>query len=230
MHLLDGKVIIHEVPLGAHGEVAGEIGKRMIIWHNNLIVSGERDVIVDRNSVLRPDASIRPDQLPAPPAGQGCDASGWPYPTLVVEVGLSEGLLSLHSLVRRYFNQRTTIQLYLAIKIFGRRNDGTRSLVAFLYERTSPNPGRPVLVKSFGTAPMHWSAYQFFRRRRVPIQNITGFGINNAPPCNGPGIQIYQINIPTNAIFYGFTAIKPSNLANGFDLNLYRWHWHFKYY
>src|SRR5581483_5587155 len=46
MHLLDGKVIIHEVPLGAHGEVTGEIGKRMILWHNYLIVSGERDVIV----------------------------------------------------------------------------------------------------------------------------------------------------------------------------------------
>ncbi len=125
MRLLDGKVIIHEVPLGSHGIIAGEIGKQMGIWHNDLAVFGEWDVIVDRNSVLRPDGSIQPDNLPRPPVGQECDSSGWAYPTVVVEVGLSEGLESLHSLAGRYFSARTTIQVYIAIKAFGYRRNGT---------------------------------------------------------------------------------------------------------
>ncbi|RIA98322.1 hypothetical protein C1645_750248 [Glomus cerebriforme] len=222
MRLLDGNVIIYEVPLGPHAAVAGEIGKLMGIWHNNLTILGERDVIVDRNTVVRPDASIQPDDLPRPPVGQECDKAGWPYPTVVVEVGLSEGTKSLHDLARRYFDRRTTVQLYLAIKIFGRRRDGTRALLAFLYQRTSSNPGRPVLVKSFGTAPIDSSTLKFFRRRGVPDQDITGFGRHLAPPCNGPGFQMYQINFPATAIFYGSPAGIPPNLMNGFDLDLYK--------
>ncbi len=110
MRLLDGKVIIHEVPLGSHGALAGEIVGQMKMWYNDLIVFGERDVIVDMNSVLRSDGPIQPYQLPRPSVGQACDLSGWTYPTVVVEVGLSERLESLHSLTRRYFSARTTIQ------------------------------------------------------------------------------------------------------------------------
>jgi hypothetical protein len=91
----------------------------MVIWHNDLILSFERDIIVGKNSVFCPSVTIRPYQLPAPPRGQGADSSGWVYPTVVVEVGLSEGLASLHSLAGRYFSRRTTIQVYIAIKIFG---------------------------------------------------------------------------------------------------------------
>src|ERR1043166_3350210 len=87
MRLLNGKVTIYEVPLGPHSAIAGEIGKFMGIWHNNLTVLGERDVIVSMNSVLRPDGAIQPDDLPQPVAGRECDSAGWPYPTVVVEVG-----------------------------------------------------------------------------------------------------------------------------------------------
>ncbi len=95
MHLLNGKVIIHEVPLGSHGVLAGEIIGQIKMWYNDLVVFGERDVIVNRNSVLRLDRSIQPDNLPQPPVGQECNSSGWAYPTVVVEVGLFEGLESI---------------------------------------------------------------------------------------------------------------------------------------
>ncbi len=222
VRLLDGKVIIHEVPLGSHGAVAGEIGRQMVIWHNDLRIFVERDVIVNMNSVLHPDGSIQPYQLPRPPVGQDCDSSGWAYPTVVVEVGLSEGLESLHSLAGRYFSVRTTIQVYIAIKIFGYRRNGTRTLVAFVYEHTSPNPRRPILIKSFGTASMHRRSVRFFIRKGIPNHNITGFGRFSAPPCNGSGIQIYQINIPAAAIFHGSNIAIPNNLVNGFNLDLYK--------
>ncbi|RIA87886.1 hypothetical protein C1645_853435 [Glomus cerebriforme] len=154
MSLLEGKVIVHEVQLGSHAVVAGEIVGQMKIWHNYLMVFSGRNVIVGRNDSFIPDGSIQPQGLPQPPAGQECDKSGWPYPTVVVEVGLSEGVKSLHSKARKYLSQRTTIQVYIAVKIFSRRRDGTRALIAFVYERASNNPGkpvRPVLVKSFGS-------------------------------------------------------------------------------
>ena len=78
MHLLDGKVVIYKVPPGPHAAIAGEIGKFMGIWHNNLTVLGNQDVIVGRNSVLQPDGAIQPDDLPQPVAGQECDSAGWP--------------------------------------------------------------------------------------------------------------------------------------------------------
>jgi len=56
----------------------------------------------------------------------------------------------------------------------------------------------------------------------VPGQNITGVGRFLAPPCNGSGISIYQINIPAAAIFHGSNIAIPNNLVNGFNLDLYR--------
>ncbi|GBB95729.1 hypothetical protein RclHR1_00260034 [Rhizophagus clarus] len=219
MSLLEGRVVIHEVPLGIYGIVAGEVTSQMRDWYNRLNVFHERDVIVDRNSTVIPDGSVQPRDLPRPPAGQGCDKGGVPYPTVVVEVGLSEGLKSLHSKARRYFIPRTTIQIYIAVKIFNPRRDGTRVLVAFVYERA--NPERPILVKSFGTAAMYISTLKFFRRRRVPDQDITGVGRHTAPPCNHLGIPIYQINIPATAIFNGSPTGIPANLGNGCNIDLY---------
>jgi len=219
MSLLEGKVVIHEVPLGIYGVVAGEVIGQMRVWYNRLNTFHDRNVIVDRNSTVIPDGSVQPRDLLRPPAGQGCDSDGVPYPTVVVEVGMSEGLKSLHSKARRYFLPRTTIQVYIAIKIFNSRRDGTRVLVAFVYERA--NPGRPILVKSFGTAAMHIVTLRFFRRRRVPDQDITGVGRHMAPPCNQLGIPIYQINIPATAIFNGSPAGIPVNLGNGCNIDLY---------
>ncbi|GBC03828.1 hypothetical protein RclHR1_05350002 [Rhizophagus clarus] len=220
--LLDGKVIIYEAPLSIHGAVAGEFTTRMRFWHNNLVACGERDVIIGVRSVSRPDGSIQPDDLPKPAPGRGCDLDDWPYPTVVIEVGVSEGLASLHSLTSRYFSMRTTIRIYLAVKIFGRRRDVTRAMVAFLYQRLNQGlPILPIVIKSFGTAPLHHNTVKFFRNRNIPDRAITGFGRNAAPPCNGPNIPDYQINIPAAEIFRGSPTGVPPNLVAGFNLDLY---------
>ncbi|GBB92081.1 hypothetical protein RclHR1_01960031 [Rhizophagus clarus] len=220
MRLLDGNVIIYEVPLGPHAAVGGEFTRLMIMWYNNLMVFGDRNVIVSRNSLVRPDVTVQPNDLPQPVAGRECDSTGWPYPTVVMEVGLSEGVNSLHTLARSYFSVRTDIQIYLAIKIYSRRRNGTRAMVAFLYQRSNFD-GRPILVKSFGTAPLRWNTLRFFRNMDVPNQAITGVG-RTAPPCNGPNIPDYQINIPSNEIFRGSPVGIPPNLVVGFNLDLYR--------
>ena len=82
------------------------------------------------NSYYTADLTIRPQGLPRPPPGQGSNSEGRPYPTLVVEVGNSESVPSLHDLSTGYFSPRTTIQIYLAIKMFPIRQDGTRAMLA----------------------------------------------------------------------------------------------------
>jgi hypothetical protein len=114
-----------------------------LVQSNNVL--HERDVIVGRSEVKKPNGSVQPWDLTRPPAGQGCDKYGSVYPTVVVEVGFSERIRSLHSKARKYFSPRTTIQVYIAVKIYNLCGDGTRVLIAFVYYHA--NPERPVLVK-----------------------------------------------------------------------------------
>ena len=174
------------------------------------------------NLVLYPDKSIQSFQLLWPLVEKDCNSSRWVYPTIIAEVSLSKKLKSLHFLMERYFSERITIQVYIAIKIFGHHKNKTYFLVAFVYEHINPNPRRPTLVKSFGIALMHRRSVRFFISKGVSNHNITGFGRFLAPSCNSSGIPIYQINIPAAAIFHGSNIAIPNNLVNGFNLDLYK--------
>jgi len=50
------------------------------------------------------DLTIRPQGCSRPLPGQGSNSEGRPYPTLVVEVGNSESVPSLHDLLTGYFS------------------------------------------------------------------------------------------------------------------------------
>jgi hypothetical protein len=67
-----------------------------------------------------PDVYVRPRHRPNPPQGAPvADRFGNAFPTMMVEVGFSQSLPDLHRTVARYFSPQTTIQIVLAIKIFG---------------------------------------------------------------------------------------------------------------
>ena len=93
--------------------------------------------------------------------------------------------------MERYFSERITIQVYIAIKIFGHHKNKTYFLVAFVYEHINPNPRRPTLVKSFGITPMYRRSVRFFIYKGFPDHNITGFSRFSASPYNSSGILIY---------------------------------------
>ena len=159
-----------------------------------------------------------PPDLPPPTPGQGRDTRNKPYPTMVVEVGLSESLVSLHDLASEYFSPRTTIRVYLAIKLFTLRQDGTMAMLALLYFRNSPIPTMPVIVKSFGTAPLDQSTISYLVG--IGVAHITGVGTPGAPACGAAGIPQHVLNIPAAEIFAGSPGGILPGAANGFDLDL----------
>ncbi|CAG8739957.1 19410_t:CDS:1, partial [Racocetra fulgida] len=173
----------------------------MYNWSDQLRVIGEIDVIVDTRNVYRPDICARPRNRHQSPPSQAVNSSGNPYPTMVVEIGNTESLNSLHGLVEKYFSQRTTIQIYLAIKLYPPHHNNTFALLAVLYLRNNPNPTTPVVVKSFGTAPLS-NHSQIYLQSIVQDEVITGVGFEGAP-CDGANIGEYQLAIPINLLFNG---------------------------
>ncbi|CAG8672041.1 11807_t:CDS:1 [Acaulospora morrowiae] len=215
IRFIDGKVIAYEVPLSEHGKVSDMISFLIRTWNRE-------DLIVSQNSYLTADATIRPPDLPPSPAGQQPNSSGGAYPTMVVEVGNSESLPSLHSLSTYYFSPRTTIQIYLAIKLFPIHQDGTRAMLALHYLRTNQNKMMPDVVISFGTAPLHHSTMDFLLNDvGVPSVKITGVGFTETT-CNAPGITNYQLHIPAVELFSGSPSGVPVRAINGFYLDLWK--------
>jgi len=138
---------------------------------------------------------------------------------MVVEVGFSESLVSLHELAAEYFSPRPTIRIYLAIKLFSLRQNGTMAMLALLYFRNNPIPTMPVIVRSFGTAPLHQNTITYVAS--IGVAHITGVGTPGAPACNAGGIPQYVLNIPAAEIFAGSPGGIPPGAANGLNLDLW---------
>lgn len=179
------------------------------------------DLIVGQNSYYTADLAIRPQDLPKAPLGQGSNSEGNAYPTLVVEVGKSESVPSLHNLSTAYFSSRTTIQIYIAIKMFSKHQDGTTPMLALRYLRTNRNNTVPDVIVSFGTGSLHHETRKFLTDTvGIPLANITGVGFS-ATACDAPGIPIYQLHIPAAEIFKGSPSGVPLGAINGFNLDLW---------
>ncbi|CAI2199936.1 18968_t:CDS:2, partial [Funneliformis geosporum] len=106
--LIDGKIIVYEVPLSPHGAIAGKIAVLIHSWNNQLVGASVEDRIVGR----------------------------------------IETIPSLHGLSTGCFSSRTTIQIYIAIKLFFKRQDGAKIflqiLLIFHFSTTACNaPGIP---------------------------------------------------------------------------------------
>ena len=215
IRLLDGKIVAYEVPLDDHSAPASTLDRLMGGWSNRMLGFPMLDIKIGQNTMYHADVAFRPRGLPQPPAGQGVNATGNPYPTMVVEIGVSESLPSLHSLARGYFAAITTIEVYLAIKVFPRRANGTRAMVALLYLRPSVVP---TLVKSFGTAPLHHHTRSYLQNVGVANNTLSGLGFG-APGCTGAGIPDYQLPIPASRLFSVLPV--PQGLSINFVIDLF---------
>ncbi|GBB97658.1 hypothetical protein RclHR1_03030002 [Rhizophagus clarus] len=213
IRLVNGEIIAYELPLGPHGTAAFHVGALMNKWCNQITGTAEEDIKVAPNSYFTADMTFRPRRLPTPPANQACNSLGWPYPTMVLEVGYSESIRSLHRWAPFYMSQRTMIMIYLAIKIYR-----SNTMVAMLYQRTSRTPNRPTIVISFGTRPIHNRVVNFLLNAGVPDTNIIGVGRHGAPPCNTSNMALYQLHIPAAEILHRTPSILPSV---NFDLDLW---------
>ncbi|RHZ74334.1 hypothetical protein Glove_226g4 [Diversispora epigaea] len=221
--LIDGKIEAYDIPDDSHASVQGKLISIMDGWNNQLIVTGERDVIMGPRSVYRGDINVRPKHLqPQQPQRPQPLRAGRHCPNLVVEIGNTESLSHLHEMVVGYFSLQTTIQLYLTIKLFPPcpRNN-TFALLALLYSRNNPNPTIPIIVKSFGTAPLSAATRNYLQNTiNVPVNIITGVGFE-AVPCNMVNIPEYQLAIPTNQLFNGARGGVPIDIPQNFYIDLF---------
>ncbi|CAG8707975.1 1965_t:CDS:2, partial [Acaulospora morrowiae] len=147
---------------------------KMYNWNTHeLDVMGETDIIVNTRDVCCPDACIQPQQRRQPPQRQAVSARA--NSTMVIEIGGTESLNSLHELATGYFSPRTNIQIsHICI--------------------AQANPTVPYIAKSFGTANLHISTTRFpFNIPNFPANNITGVGCGQVA-CDGSTVICQTLN------------------------------------
>jgi hypothetical protein len=91
---------------------------------------------------------LRPIQLVV--GGNVLDAGfGCPFPNIVVEVAYkNESLANLQNELHAWIGNNTSVQVAIGVKIFGLRDDGSRRMLALLYQRGVVGPAQSV---EFGT-------------------------------------------------------------------------------
>lgn len=148
-------------------------------------------------------------------------------PSVIVEVGYCEGLLSLCQSAAAYLGQGTNVQFVIAAKTWKARENGTRQLLYLHFNRQTLNVihgvAVPDLVVSFGTCGLDDSTIQWLRNHGT--NNIQGFGLTDAddqpyPACDRPGLAQYLVDVPANAVFFG--GAIPALAPAAFTIDLFR--------
>jgi len=218
--LQNGEVNIYEVPSRPHGIAQSEIIRQLTtsaaVLNNEFYVSGPEDILIG-DTCREPDITMIPRNRPRPNRKFG-NRQGDAYPTLVVEIAVSNSVVYLDQLAAIYFDARTRIRLYLAIKLWYRRNDGTAVMVAMLYNRGSPNSLSPTII-SFGTGNLHHATRGVINDTIRPTA-LTGVG-EGGPPCNAPAIPQYQLQLPTVALYDRVPGGVPAGYPPNIDIDLY---------
>lgn len=224
MRLEDGKLLAIELTRRAHAWsiITFATATRPLYPHART-GTGET-VIVGQRSAYDPDVSVTPPGRPRPPLGQGCNSNNDPYPTVVFEIADSQSTPNVCSKVRMYFSARTSIRIVILIKRFGVHLNGTRALLAMVFNRGTLNPLIPTQTISFGSAPLATSIINFLMTNMgVTLQNFTGLGFGNPPhpPCTSLGLPLYQLHLPAIEIFEGVPGGVPAGIPAIWNIDLY---------
>jgi hypothetical protein len=237
IRLVKGEIIAYEMPSSAHGFVVQKLASKLDNWSNQLNVLSGLDITTGNNSEYCADVVAEPRQISPPAPGYE------PQPTIIIEVAKSETLSSLNNLAPDYFSastQTNSTQIFMAIKIFPRRQDSTAAMLAIIYLRNNqvPNPAAnvqnpppnippmiamantiPNIAISFGTAPLNYQRAAFINNTGIRNDRLTGFVQSNDIPCTRAGMQNYQITIPANLLFPGDV---PVGVPNNFVIDLWK--------
>ncbi|RIA99522.1 hypothetical protein C1645_800578 [Glomus cerebriforme] len=236
VRLVKGEIIAYEMPSSVHGYVVAELIFLLRGWSNQLNVISKLDITIGNNSEYCTDIAAEPKQiLPFAPEYIA-------QPTIIIEVAKSESLSSLNDLTADYFSasvQTNFTQVYLAIKLFSRRQDSTVAMLAILYLHNNQIPNlaltapnlplnippmiaiantRPNTAISFGTAPLNYQQVAFINNTDIRNDRLTGFVQKNDIACTQAGMSNYQITIPANLLFPGSV---PISVPNNFVIDLW---------
>ncbi|RIA97094.1 hypothetical protein C1645_814477 [Glomus cerebriforme] len=236
VRLVKGEVIAYEMPSSVHAFVTQKLASKLENWSNQLNVLCELDITTGNNSEYCADIAAEPTQIPPPAPGYV------PQPTIIIEVAKTESLTSLNDLTVDYFSasaQTNRTQVYLAIKIFNRRQDSTAAMLAILYlcnnqvpnpalNNPNPPPNPPAMIAiantipnlavSFGSAPLNSQPAAFINNTDISNGRLIGFLQRTDIACTAANMPNYQITIPANLLFPGGV---PVGVPNNFVIDLW---------
>jgi len=207
--------ILEELPLFTHGQVIGKLTAPVVRCSTQInIASASR--VHGPNWLREPDGAAYPDTTPNPGAAHpnSADPEGHPWPTVIFEVGVSQSLLDLHNAAQDYLtNPNSTIRLVVVVKIYPKRTNGTRAMVALSYSHA--NPAQPITAISFGTAPLAPPSRNY-------INWLGGAAVQaGAPGCNAIGQAAFQLMIPSATLFHGAPGGVPGGVPAMIAIDLY---------
>jgi hypothetical protein len=151
-------------------------GNRLVVNHG-LGNYGGRMINADQS------ISFIPTTLPTPPTSQ--------LNRLILQVGYTESVASLHSHADHLLAGNTEVQVYIFIKIWKRRVDLTRAICVAIYQRGQPFPRRLISVGDAAPTP-HF--LQFFQNR-FPNQEIPEIENFDIVPAN-TNLNLFSFSIP----------------------------------
>jgi hypothetical protein len=114
---------------------------------------------------------------------------------LIVQVGFTESVRSLHGHALHFFGPNSGVQVYLFLKIWKKRADDTRAMAAVVYHRTQDHP---ISFLSIGSAALHSTFLQFYTRL-FPGVLLPPIQQNGVTPA-ASNSEKFAILIPGNVI------------------------------
>ncbi|EGG23305.1 hypothetical protein DFA_05437 [Cavenderia fasciculata] len=190
---------------------------------NNERISTVDLTVSPKAIVHQPDRSYVPRGRanPVQPPLLAADQDNAPFPTMVVEIGVTQSLQSLHDKAIDYLCATTDIQIVLCISLWPRRRRGIINtnlfqMVALLYNRVY-SVNHPQTVISFGTAPLHPLSIESIQRWGSPNQVQGHIKVDTVPVQTN---DIYTIKIPSESLFNGVPGGVPTGVPANIPLNL----------
>jgi hypothetical protein len=114
---------------------------------------------------------------------------------LIVQVGFTESVASLHVHAVNFFAANSGVQVYVFVRIYERRANQTRAMVAAVYHR---NQAHPVSFLSCGDAPLHYTFLRYYTTQFLGVV-LPVIQQNGVPPTPANANQ-FVVNIPGNVI------------------------------
>jgi hypothetical protein len=218
----DNKLFITLETGTVHAAILGELAHRLYDSHWSNLVDVSLRALGNGAFNAQPDLSFRPNALVLPPGAHSPTTPGRkPWPTVVVEVGVSQSLSELNQKAQMWLQANTGVQIVLIFKFYKKFNNGNQGMVALQYHRGTV---LPVFTVSFGTSRLKQNVRAVLPGGAV---NLTGVGESDAngvpyPACNSVGIPDYQFRVPTVLAFAGVPGGVPGGLGANIMLDLFQ--------
>jgi hypothetical protein len=230
--ILGGTLILTELPSEVHEVTSRHFDQIATLSYTRTILGTGSLNLHFLDSHLEPDASFRSrdrqsyDHLLQLPGERR-------WPSVVVEIGVSETFSSLHKCAAYYLSPQTPIAGVVTVKVYPKRLDGTAAMVFSFYRRPlltaaaatamgiqagRPPPIDPTHCISFGTVALHPNALSAIERELQGVNVVSGEGAggwNGIVHCTQ--LDPFIFLIPVAVVFDGAQVIPPNDWA----INLY---------